>query len=355
MVRSASARRPNGQSGPASDRMRGWGPRRAVTLSQGADTLLLDALRSRPRRCAVRPRPLAWPPASPPLRRGQPPVHLAQLRPAPAAPRHPRGPLLGVPRRDVRRPRPLLGGAGVRRGAAPPSRQLREAAGTWSASPPGPPPGRRHQGVAGPPRPARRGGPPHRRWAPSRRWPAGWGSTPPSRTIPPRPSCWPRCATPGCSTGPTTRASPVVRARRLSSLGRRRRPALPAPALRLARVTHFAVTAVGADRPGIVAAVTGAFVDHGCNLEDSSMTILRGQFAMMLVVDAPAGVGAGELEAGAGRPGRRLSTWSSPSARPPSRPRSRRRPTSSRGPSRSTAPTTPASCTGSRPCWPSAR
>ena len=60
---------------------------------------------------------------------------------------------------------------------------------------------------------------------------------------------------------------------------------------------HFAVTAVGADRPGIVAAVTGAFAEHGCNLEDSSMTILRGQFAMMLVVDAPAGVGAGELEA----------------------------------------------------------
>ncbi|MDP1806295.1 MAG: ACT domain-containing protein [Acidimicrobiales bacterium] len=60
---------------------------------------------------------------------------------------------------------------------------------------------------------------------------------------------------------------------------------------------HFAVTAVGADRPGIVAGVTAAFVEHGCNLEDSSMTILRGQFAMMLVVDAPAGVGAGELEA----------------------------------------------------------
>jgi len=61
-------------------------------------------------------------------------------------------------------------------------------------------------------------------------------------------------------------------------------------------MAHVAVTAVGADRPGIVAAVTGIFVEHGCNLEDSSMTILRGLFAMMLVVDAPAGVGAGELE-----------------------------------------------------------
>jgi len=61
-------------------------------------------------------------------------------------------------------------------------------------------------------------------------------------------------------------------------------------------MAHFAVTAVGADRPGIVAAVTGAFVDLGCNLEDSSMTILRGQFAMMLVVDAPPDVGAADLE-----------------------------------------------------------
>ena len=67
-------------------------------------------------------------------------------------------------------------------------------------------------------------------------------------------------------------------------------------------MAHFAVTAVGADRPGIVAAVTRAFVDLGCNIEDSSMTILRGQFAMMLVVDAPAGVAGAELEAALAAP-----------------------------------------------------
>ena len=71
-------------------------------------------------------------------------------------------------------------------------------------------------------------------------------------------------------------------------------------------MAHFAVTAVGADRPGIVAAVTGAFAAQGCNLEDSSMTILRGQFAMMLVVDAPAGVGAGELQAALAGPAGQL-------------------------------------------------
>jgi glycine cleavage system transcriptional repressor len=71
-------------------------------------------------------------------------------------------------------------------------------------------------------------------------------------------------------------------------------------------VAHFAVTAVGADRPGIVAAVTGAFAAHGCNLEDSSMTILRGQFAMMLVVDAPAGMAVDQLEAALAGPAAEL-------------------------------------------------
>lgn len=60
---------------------------------------------------------------------------------------------------------------------------------------------------------------------------------------------------------------------------------------------HLAVSAVGADRPGIVAAVTGVLVDEGCNLEDTSMSILRGHFAMMLVVAAPESVDAAALEA----------------------------------------------------------
>ncbi|MGH9177709.1 MAG: glycine cleavage system protein R [Acidimicrobiales bacterium] len=59
---------------------------------------------------------------------------------------------------------------------------------------------------------------------------------------------------------------------------------------------HFALSAIGADRPGIVAAVTGALVAHGCNLEDTSMSILRGHFAMMLVVAGPDGLDAATLE-----------------------------------------------------------
>jgi len=49
-------------------------------------------------------------------------------------------------------------------------------------------------------------------------------------------------------------------------------------------VHELAVTAIGADRPGIVAAVTRVLQDRGGNLEDSAMTILGGHFAIVLLV-----------------------------------------------------------------------
>src|SRR5215218_2861404 len=63
-------------------------------------------------------------------------------------------------------------------------------------------------------------------------------------------------------------------------------------------MTRFAVSVFGRDCPGIVAAVTRVLADAGCNLEDTSMTILRGHFAMMLVVAGPAGLGEPQLRAG---------------------------------------------------------
>jgi len=65
----------------------------------------------------------------------------------------------------------------------------------------------------------------------------------------------------------------------------------------LTLVPHVAVTALGADRPGIVAAVTGVLVRHGGNLEDTAMTNLGGHFAMMLVVEVPDSETAEALEA----------------------------------------------------------
>jgi glycine cleavage system transcriptional repressor len=59
-------------------------------------------------------------------------------------------------------------------------------------------------------------------------------------------------------------------------------------------VTLLAVTVIGHDRPGIIARATGLLADLGANLEDSSMTILRGHFAMVLVASADVSVPAAE-------------------------------------------------------------
>jgi glycine cleavage system transcriptional repressor len=48
-------------------------------------------------------------------------------------------------------------------------------------------------------------------------------------------------------------------------------------------VSLLAVTVIGHDRPGIIAEVTGVLARVGTNLEDSSMTLLRGHFAMTLI------------------------------------------------------------------------
>ncbi len=43
------------------------------------------------------------------------------------------------------------------------------------------------------------------------------------------------------------------------------------------------ITVTGKDRPGIIAALTGAIYKTGGNLEDASMTILEGEFAMIFL------------------------------------------------------------------------
>jgi glycine cleavage system transcriptional repressor len=56
----------------------------------------------------------------------------------------------------------------------------------------------------------------------------------------------------------------------------------------LARVSTLAVSALGLDRPGIIAGVAERLAAHGANVTDSRMAILRGHFAMTLIVTAPA-------------------------------------------------------------------
>jgi glycine cleavage system transcriptional repressor len=62
-------------------------------------------------------------------------------------------------------------------------------------------------------------------------------------------------------------------------------------------VRTFALSAIGADRPGIIAAVADRLVPHGVNVTDSHMGILRGVFAMTLLVTAPDDVDEDRLAA----------------------------------------------------------
>lgn len=59
---------------------------------------------------------------------------------------------------------------------------------------------------------------------------------------------------------------------------------------------RYVLFTIGEDKPGIVAAISGILYEMGCNIEDSSMTILRDQFAIILIVAVPDGVDPSELE-----------------------------------------------------------
>ncbi len=48
------------------------------------------------------------------------------------------------------------------------------------------------------------------------------------------------------------------------------------------------VIAVGPDRPGIVDDISGAVFAAGCNIEESKMAVLGGEFALMMLVSGPA-------------------------------------------------------------------
>ena len=55
----------------------------------------------------------------------------------------------------------------------------------------------------------------------------------------------------------------------------------------------FIMTAFGKDRPGIVADVSQIIYENGCNLEDSTMTLLADEFTIILLF---AGREEGSLE-----------------------------------------------------------
>lgn len=82
----------------------------------------------------------------------------------------------------------------------------------------------------------------------------------------------------------------------------------------------FAVTVLGLDRPGIVAEVTEAIAELGGNLEDSSMTLLRGHFAMTLIAALDEGEALADRLAGLAESGLVVSVLQVPDA-PDAQPR----------------------------------
>ena len=76
------------------------------------------------------------------------------------------------------------------------------------------------------------------------------------------------------------------------------------------------------DRPGIVAAVSGALLELEGNVEDSQMSILRGHFAVMLLVSVPKDVEQQQLADRLGEVRDELAleaVTASPKSAPPSR------------------------------------
>jgi glycine cleavage system transcriptional repressor len=60
---------------------------------------------------------------------------------------------------------------------------------------------------------------------------------------------------------------------------------------------HFAVSMVGRDQRGIVAQISRTLLEHGANVEDAQSTILRGHFAMTLIVSTGDDVDPARLRA----------------------------------------------------------
>jgi len=64
----------------------------------------------------------------------------------------------------------------------------------------------------------------------------------------------------------------------------------------MARFAHsYVLNVVAHDRPGIVAAVTGAIVELGGNVEACSQTVVAGYFTLIMIVSLPEPVEPGEL------------------------------------------------------------
>jgi glycine cleavage system transcriptional repressor len=59
---------------------------------------------------------------------------------------------------------------------------------------------------------------------------------------------------------------------------------------------HLVISGFGHDKAGIVAGLTRVLLDADCNIEDTSMTILGGEFAVILMASAPSTLALPQLQ-----------------------------------------------------------
>jgi glycine cleavage system transcriptional repressor len=80
-------------------------------------------------------------------------------------------------------------------------------------------------------------------------------------------------------------------------------------------MTELTITAVGRDRPGIVAGLTAALLPLGANLLDCRAALLHGSFAMVMAVQVPHDVDIAAANAAVAPTARTLGleTWIGPS------------------------------------------
>lgn len=77
---------------------------------------------------------------------------------------------------------------------------------------------------------------------------------------------------------------------------RRTLPNLPEPVEGDVQATTMVVTAVGKNRPGVLAELTGALAEFHASVHDISQRVIDGYFHLILVVETPQGMPFGVLK-----------------------------------------------------------
>lgn len=57
--------------------------------------------------------------------------------------------------------------------------------------------------------------------------------------------------------------------------------------MKTTKTNYLVISALGQDRPGLVNELSSAILDAGCNVADSRMTVLGGEFSLLMLLSGP--------------------------------------------------------------------